>query len=152
MSGTRECQQLHQHYGHPKRRMQGTLFTRHRIIIEHMMVAKDRKVTFREIHTSAVNQAVNTQEVNVVLDDRPTLINNSEKGITRKERATLAQLCRLLGSYKIGIDKDASLNLCADCGGTPHDVKDPFKFPAHPTTLTPSRPEDAIWGLSYIEA
>ena len=58
-----------------------------------MMVANDRKDTLRAIHTSADNQAVNRQQVvNVVLDDRPPLINNYEKDLTRKERTTLAQL------------------------------------------------------------
>ena len=124
----------------PKRRMTETLFTRHRSTVEPIMVAKDRKATLRAIHTSAVNQAVNRQEVNVVLDDRPPLINNSEKDLDRKERTTLAQLrsghCRLLGSNKSRINKDARLNVRADCGRTPHDVKHLFNCPAHPTTET----------------
>ena len=48
---------------------------RQRKTVEPMMVANDRKATLQAIHTSAVNQAVNRQEVNVVLDDRPPLIN-----------------------------------------------------------------------------
>ena len=84
----------------------------------------------------------------------------SEKELTRKERSTLAQLrsgyCRLLGSYKRRIKKDASLDVCADCGTTPHDVKHLFVFPAHPTTPIPSdlwsRPTDAVRELSYLEA
>ena len=74
------------------------------------MGANDRKATLRAINTITVNQAVNRQEVNVVLDDRAPLINNSEKDLTRKERITLAQLrsghCRLTGSYKSRINKD----------------------------------------------
>ena len=97
-----------------KIRMKETLFTRHHSTVEPLMVANDRKATLRPIHTSAVNQAVNSQEVNVVLDDRPPLINNSEKDLTRKERKTLVQLrsghCTLIGSYKSRINKDASLN------------------------------------------
>ena len=42
------------------------------------MIVKDRKATPQVIHTNAVNQAVNSQERNVVLDDRPPWINNSE--------------------------------------------------------------------------
>ena len=94
------------------------------------------------------------------LDCRPPPISSSEKDITRKERSTLAQLrsryCRLLGSYKSRIKKDASLNLYADCGTTPHDVKHLFVCPAHPTTKRPSnlwsRPTDAVRELSYLEA
>ena len=143
----------------PKRPMKETLFIRHRKTVEPMMVAYDRKVTLREIHTSAVNQDVNRQEVNVVLDDRPPLINNSEKDLTRKERTIFAQLrsghYRLLGSYKSKINKDASLNVCANYGRT-HNVKHLFNCPAHPTTVTPSdlwsRPVDAIRELGYLEA
>ena len=91
-----------------------------------------------------------------MLDDRPPLINISEKELTRKERTSLAQLrsghCRLIGSYKSRISKDDSL----DCGMTPHDVKHLCNCPGHPTTMTPSdlwkRPVDAIRELSYLEA
>ena len=42
---------------------------------------------------------------------------------SRRERSTLAQLrsghCRLLGSYKSRIKKDASHNVCSDCGTSP---------------------------------
>ena len=111
-------------------------------------------------HTTAVNQAVNSQRRNVVLDDRSPLINISEKELSRKERTTLAQLrsghCILLGFYKSRISKDASLDVCADCGKTPRDVKHLFNCPAHPTTMTPSdlwnRSVHAIRELSYLEA
>ena len=95
-----------------------------------------------------------------MLDGRPPPISNSEKELTRKERSTLAQLrsgyCRLLGSYKNRIKKDANFDVCADCGTTHHDVKHLFVCPAHPTTLIPSdlwsRPTDAVRELSYLEA
>ena len=144
----------------PKRGMKETPFTRHRNTVEPMMIAKDRKTTLQAIHTMAVNQAITSLRRNVVLDDRPPLINISEKELARKERTTLAQLrsghCRLLGSYKSRISKDTSPNVCADCGKTLHDVKHIFNCPAHPTTMTPSdlwnRPVDAIRELRYLEA
>ena len=134
-----------------KRRMKETLFTRHRSTVKPMIIAKDR-TTPQAIHTKAVNQAVNSQRRNVVLDDRPPLINISEKELTRKERTTFAQLrsghCRLLGSYKSRIKKNAILNICADCVKTQHDVKHLFNCLAHPTILTlsdlRSRPMDII--------
>ena len=111
----------------PKRRMKDTLFTSHRSTVEPMMIEKDRKATLQAIHTMAVNQAVTSLRRNVVLDDRPPLINISEKERTRRERTTLAQLrsgnCSLLGSYKSRISNDTSLDVCADCGKTPLDVK-----------------------------
>ena len=51
------------------------------------------------------------------------------------------------------IKKDASLNVCANCGNTSHDVKHLFAFPAHPTTLIPSdiwsKPVESILEFSY---
>ena len=108
----------------PKKRMKEILFTRHRNPVEPIMLADNRKATLQAIHTDAVNKAVKDQKKNIVLDDLPHPINNSEKDLTRKERATLAQLrsgyCKLVGSYKSRIKKDASLNVCVDCGKTPH--------------------------------
>ena len=139
-----------------KRRMKETLFTRHRNTVEPMMLADNRKEIFHAIHTDAVNKAVKDQKKNIVLDDLPHPINDSERDITRKERATLAQLrsryCKLLGSYKSRIKKDASLDVC---GKTPHDVKHLFACPAHPTTLIPSdlwsKPVESIREFSYLE-
>ena len=107
----------------PKRRLKETLFTRHRNTVEPMMLANNRKATLHAIHSDAVNKAVKDQKKNIVLDGLPHPINDSEKDLTRKERATIAQLrsgyCKLLGSYR---EKDASLDVCADCGKTPQDV------------------------------
>ena len=124
------------------------------------MVNNDRKATLQALHTAAVVKAAQCHERNVVLDGRPLPMNNSEKELTRKERSTLAQLrsghCRLLGSYKSRIKKGASLDVCADCGTTPHDVKHLYVCLAHPTTLISSdlwsRPTDTVRELSYLEA
>ena len=112
-----------------KRRMKETLFTRHHNTVEPMMIAKDRKATLQAIHTNAVNN----QEKNVVLDDRP-----------HPPTQVRSRHCRLLGSCKSRI-KDARLNVCDDCGNTPHDVMHLFICPAHPTTQSDlwSRPMNA---------
>ena len=75
----------------PKRLMKETLFTTHRSAVEPMMIAKDKKATLQAIHTMAVNQTVTSLRRNVVLDDRPPVITNSEKELTMKERMNLAQ-------------------------------------------------------------
>ena len=110
----------------PKRRMNETLFTRHHNTVEPIMLANNMKATLQAIHSDAVNKAVKDQKKNIVLYGLPHPINDSEKHLTSKECATLAQLrfgyCKLLGSYKSRIKKDASLNVCADCGNTPHDI------------------------------
>ena len=76
----------------PKRRLKETLFTRHRNTVEPMMLTDNRKATLQAIHTDSVNKAVKDQKRNIVLDGLPRPINDSEKDLTRKERATLAQL------------------------------------------------------------
>ena len=87
-------------------------------------------------------RAVKSHERNVMLDGRPPPISSSEKELTRTELSILAQLrsgfCRLLRSYKSRIKKDASLNVCADCGMAPHNVNHLFVCLAHPTTMIPS--------------
>ena len=116
--------------------------------------------TLQARHTDAVDKAVKSHERNVVLVGRPISSSELDLTLTRKERSTLSQLrsgyCRLLGSYKSRIKKDASLNACADCGTMPHDVKHLFVCPAHPTTMIPSylwsRPTDGVRELSYLEA
>ena len=143
MSGTRNVCHPITTRATPERQMKETLYTRHRNTVEPMMVNNDRKATPQALHTAAVVKAVQCHERNVVLDGRPPPINNSEKELIRKERSTLAQLksghCRLLGSYKSRIKKDASLDVCADCGTTPHDV-------------IWSKPTDAVRELRYLEA
>ena len=139
--------------------MKETLFTSHRNTVEPMMLANNRKATFQAIHSDAVNKAVKDQKKNIVVDGLPHPINDSEKDLTRKERATLAQLrsgyCKLLGSYKSRIKKDASLDVCADYGNTPHDVKHLITCQAHLTTLIPSdlgnKPVETIREFSYLE-
>ena len=143
----------------PKRQMKDTLFTRHRNTVEPIMLADNRKATLQAIHTDAVNKASKDQKKNVVLDDLPHPINDSEKDLTRKEQATLAQLrsgyCKFICSHKSRIKKNASLNVCADCSKTPHDIKHLFACPAHPTILIPSnlwsKPMDYIWEFSNLE-
>ena len=145
----------------PERQMKETLYTTHQTTVEPMVAKNKRKATLQALHTDVVNKAAKSHERNVVLDGRPPPISSSERDLTRKERSTLAQqrsgYCRLLGSYKSRIiKKDASLNVCADCGMTPHDVKHLFVCQAHPTTMIPSdlwsRPTDAVRELSYLEA
>ena len=57
-----------------------------------MRLANNRKATLQAIHSDAVSKAVKDQNKNIVLDGLPHPINDSEKDLTRKERATLAQL------------------------------------------------------------
>ena len=144
----------------PERRMKETLYTKHRNTVEPMMVKNDRKATLQALHTDAVDKAVRSQERNVVLDGRPPPIRALKKSCPEGNVQPSLNLdpdhCRLLGSYKSRIKKDASLNVCSDCGTSPHDVTHLFTCPAHPTTMIPSdlwnRPTDIVRELNYLEA
>ena len=72
--------------------MKETLIIRPHNTVVPMMLASDREATLDTIHTDRINQDVNHQERNVVLDDRPPPMNNSEKDLTRKECTTLVLL------------------------------------------------------------
>ena len=72
----------------PKRRMKETLYSRYRNTVEPMMLSDNRKATLQAIHTDAVNKADKDQNMNIVLDDLPHPINDSEKDLTRNERTT----------------------------------------------------------------
>ena len=81
----------------PKRRMKETLFIRHGNTVEPMMLADNRKATLQEIHTDAVNKAVKDQKKNIVLDDLPQPMNNSEKDLTSKTQTY--NICMTKHSY-----------------------------------------------------
>ena len=68
------------HHATPERQMKETLYTRHRNIVEPMMVKNVRKATLQVLHTDTVDKAVKVYERNVVLDGRPPPISSSETG------------------------------------------------------------------------
>ena len=82
----------------PKSRLKETLFTRHRNTVELIMLADNRKAALQVIHTDAVNKAVKDQKNNIVLDDLPHPINDSEKDLTRKQRGKTPHLFACLWS------------------------------------------------------
>ena len=79
-----------------------------------------------------------------------------ETYLTRRQRATLSQLCsshcKLLNSYKKRL-KQTDSSSCPDCGMDPQDVPHLFNCTAHLTTLTPEslwdRPLKTIRELSF---
>ena len=83
--------------------------------------------------------------------------NDSEKSklLCRNKSLDLA-LFAMVAIWFDHSEKDASLNVCADCSMTPHDVKHLFVCPAHLTTMTPSilwgRPADAVLEFTCLEA
>ena len=97
----------------------------------------------------------NDQKNNIVLD-LPHPINDSEKAKPGRNVPPLpSYVLDIVDSYKSRLKKDVSLNICANCGKTPHDLKHPFAWPSHPTTLIPSdlwrRQIEYIREFGYLE-
>ena len=117
MFGTRKFMSTHHNKGHPWKTDEGDAIHQTSKHFRANDGKNDRKATLQALHTAAVVKVVQCHERNVVLDGRPPPISNSEKELTRKELLTIAQLrsgyCRLLGSYKSRIKKDANLDVCA---------------------------------------
>ena len=132
---------------------------RHRNTVESMMLADNRKATLQAIYTDAVNKAVKDQKKEYIVRWSSTPNQRLRKRPNQEGTPTLAQLrsgyCKLIGSHKSRIKKDASLNVFADCRKTSHDVKHLFACPAHPTKLIPSdlwsKPVESIREFSYLE-
>ena len=85
----------------PPRQMKHTLHTRHYPTAQPMMAAT-KKETLQAVHTEAVTRAINSQQPNRVLHNRPPPISSEEDTLRRPQRTTLSQLrsghCRLLNS------------------------------------------------------
>ena len=142
----------------PPRRMKETLLSRHITTTEPLM-KENTRATLRNIHTHLVNRSMDQLKENVVLHDRAPPISKEELELTRKQRTTLSQLrsghCKLLGAYQSRIKKDESINICGDCGASPHDVLHLFDCTAHPTNLLPTdlwnKPAEMIREFSYLD-
>ena len=75
---------------HPPREMKETLFTRHNQTVLPLL-ANTKKASLHAVHTSFVNTGIDTD--NRVLNYRPPPISEDEIYLTRRQRATLSQLC-----------------------------------------------------------
>ena len=136
----------------PKSRLKETLFTIHRNTVEPVMIGKQH----------ILMQSSMLPKVRIKMQCSMIVIPNQqrEKELTRKERASLAQLrsgeCELLGSYKSRIMKNANLNVSTDLGMLPNDVKHLFVCRTDTTSLKPlylwSKPMEPIRELSFLEA
>ena len=124
---------------HPPGEMKKTLFTRHNQTVLPWL-DNTRKASRQAVHTSFVNTAIDNMTDNRVLNYRPPPIRDEETYLTRRQRATLAQLrsghCKLLNSYKKRL-KRTDPSSCPDCGMDPQDVPHLSNCTAHPTALTP---------------
>ena len=136
--------------------MKHTSHTRHYPTVQSLLAAT-KKGTLQAVHTEVVTRAINSQQPNRVLRNRPPSISSEEDihVLRRSQRTTLSQLrsghCRLLNRLKSTVDLR-----CPDCGVNTHDVPHLFNCTAHLNTLLTvnlwDKPFELTRKLSFLDS
>ena len=139
------------------RPMKETLHSRHHSTVLPRL-GSNRMESHQNLHTHAVDSAIQLQGNNRVLKKRPPPISDEEQRLNRRQRCTLSQLrsghCHLLQDYQHRVFGEPS-NICTDCGASPHVVRHLFTCTTHPTDLSPKdlwrNPLRSIRAFSYLD-
>ena len=139
------------------RPMKETLHSRHLSTVLPRL-GSNRMESLQNLHTHAVDSAIQLQGNNRVLKKRPPPISDEEQRLNRRQRCTLSQLrsghCHLLQDYKHRVFGEPS-DICTDCGASPQDVRHLFVCTTHPTDLSPEdlwrNPVRSIRAFSYLD-
>ena len=134
-----------------------TLHSRHHSTVLPRLCS-NRMESLQNLHTHAVDSAIQLQGNNRLLKERPPQISDEEQGLNRRQRCTLSQLrsghCHLLQDYKHMVFGKPS-DICTDCGASPQDVRHLFVCTTHPTDLSPKdlcrNPVRSIRAFSYLD-
>ena len=106
------------------RPMKETLHSRHHSTVLPRL-GSSRMESHQNLHTHAVDSAIQLQGHNRVLKKRPPPISDEEQRLNRRQQCILAQLrsghCHLLLDYKHRVLGEPS-DICTDCGASPPDV------------------------------
>ena len=113
-------------------------FRHHSTVLPRL--GSNRMESLQNMHTHAVDSAIQPQGNDRVLKKRPPPISDEEQRLNRRQRCTLSQLrsghCHLLQDYKHRVFGEPS-DICTDCGTSPQDVRHLFACTTHPTDLSP---------------
>ena len=139
-----------------QRPMKETLHSRHHSTVLPRLGSS--RICHQNLHTHAVDSAIQLQGNNRVLKKRPPSISDKEQRLNRRQRYTLSQLrsghCHILQDYKHMVLGESS-DICTDCGASPHDVRHLFACTTHPTDLSPEdlwrKPVGSIRAFSYLD-
>ena len=92
-------------------------------------LGSNRMETHQNLHTHAVDSAIQLQGNNRVLKKCPPPISDEEQRLNQRQRCTLSQLrsghCHQLQDYKHRVFGEPS-DICTDCGASPQDVRHLF--------------------------
>ena len=95
------------------------------------------KDKLRSIHTTIVEETIDSFQPNRLLNTRPPTISKTELSLPRGPRSILSQLrsgfCSKLNSFQNRI-KPLIPNSCPLCNYSPHDVTHLFNCPSNPNT------------------
>ena len=120
------------------RPMKETLHSRHHST--RTRLGSSRMESHLNLHTHAVDSAIQLQGNNRVLKKRPPSISDEEQSLNRRQRCTLSQLrsghCHLLQDYKHRVLGEPS-DICTDCGASLQDVRHLFVCTTHQTGMSP---------------
>ena len=107
-----------------------------------------RKESLQNLHTHAVESAIQLLDNNRVLKERPPPISDEEQRLNRRQRCTLSQLrsghCYLLQDYKHNVFGEPN-DICTDCGASPQDVRHLFVCNAHQTDFS----SEDLWRIRW---
>ena len=139
------------------RPMKETLHSRHHSTVLPRL-GSSRMESHQNLHTHAVESAIQLQGNNRVLKKPPPPISDEEQRLNRRQRCTLSQLRsghrHLLQDYKHRVLGEPS-DTCTDCGASPQDVRHLFDCTTHPTDLSPEdlwrNPVGSIRAFSYLD-
>ena len=139
------------------RPMKETLHSRHYSTVLPRL-GSSRMESRQNLHTHAVDSAIQLQGNNRVLKERPPPISDEEQRLNRRQRCTLSQLrsghCHLLQDYNHRVLDEPS-DICTYCRTSPQDVRHLFTCTTHPTDLSPEdlwrKPVGSIRAFSFLD-
>ena len=139
------------------RPMKETLHSRHHSTVLPRLGSSMMEI-HQNLHTHAVDSAIQLQGNNRVLKKRPPPISGEEQRLNRRQRCTLSQLrsgyCHQLQDYKHRVFGELS-DICTDCGTLPQDMRHMFACTTHTTNLSPEdlwrNPVRSIRAFSYLD-
>ena len=139
------------------RPMNETLHSRHRSTVLPRL-GTIGKESHQNLHTYAVDSAIQLQWINRVLKEHPPLISDVEQRLDQRQRCILSHVrsgyCHLLQNYKHRVLGEPS-DFCTECGASPQDVRHLFAYTTHPTDLPPEdlwrNPMRSISTFSYLD-
>ena len=127
--------------------MKETFHSRHHSTVL-LRLGSGRMESHQNLHTHAVDSAIQIQGNNRVLKKRPPPMSDEEQRLNRRQRCTLSQLrsghCHLFQDYNHRVLGEPS-DICTDSGASPQDVRHLFACTTHPTDLSP---ED-LWRIRW---